>query len=148
MKKGILIILGFVIAIGGCKKDDDETSTIPEIEFVSISHSQVVAFENFVEITFSYKDLDGDIGYQDPDVYALRVKDDRLKSFDWYHIPPLTPENEPLQVEGQFSVELSPLFLLGNGSQESTKFTLQVQDRAGNWSNQIITPVVLINDSL
>ncbi len=132
----------------GCKKDEEEISDIPAIAFTSLSDDSVVQFENNVSIKFTYIDGNGDIGHADPDEYALRVKDSRLADFDWYHIPPVTPNNEELNVSGSLTVELSSLFLLGNGGQESASFTVQLQDRAGNWSNQIITPVVLINDSL
>jgi hypothetical protein len=37
---------------------------------------------------------------------------------------------------------------MGSGTQESTSFTIQLQDNAGNWSNTITTPVVLVVDSL
>ena len=147
MKKFCLIIL-IIAVLFSCKKNEEITIPIPEISYVSISSTEVVEFNNELQITFSYIDRDGDLGYQDPDVYALRIKDARLNDFDWYHIPPLTPNEMELEIEGEFTVYLAPLFLLGNGSQEATNFTLQIQDRAGNWSNQIATPQVLINDSL
>ena len=148
MKCQPIILLAILILIGACKKKEDEIDPIPSISYSSISHNEVVQFDNAVSIFFSYYDGDGDIGYQDPDTYSLRVKDARLEDYDWYHIPPLTPDQQLLDIEGTFSVELPPLFLLGNGAQETTTFTLQVQDRAGNWSNQIMTPEVLIADSL
>lgn len=143
-----LALVVVVIVAQSCKKDELVVSDIPEITFENISDESVVQFENSVTINFSYIDGNGDIGYADPDEYALRVKDSRLENFDWYHVPPVTPDNEELSVEGSLSVDLSSLFLLGNGGQESASFTVQLRDRAGNWSNQIITPVVLINDSL
>ena len=148
MKRIELIIIVASLVLASCKKDENEITVYPEILFESISHSEVVQFENNVSISFSYKDGDGDLGYQDPDTYSLRIKDARLEDYDWFHIPPLTPDLLPLNIEGTFTVELQPLFLLGNGNQETTTFTLQVKDRAGNWSNQLVTPVVLIKDSL
>ncbi len=147
MKKWGLVFLVSAVLFS-CKKDEETVNVIPEIEFLSISATEVVEFDNDVSITFGYKDGDGDIGYQDPDTYSLRLKDSRLEEFDWYHIPPLTPDLQALQIEGQFTIYLHPLFLLGNGAQETATMTIQVQDRAGNWSNQIISPEVLINDSL
>ena len=88
------------------------------------------------------------MGTVNADDLTLRVKDSRLGDFDWYHVPPLTPNSEEIEIEGVFSVHLNPLFLLGNGVEESTNFTLQLKDRAENWSNQITTPTVIIRDSL
>ena len=148
MRKLLIISLLASITFSGCRKDDEEINVFPVIEFVSISDTEVVEFDNEVAITFSYIDEDGDLGYQDPDTYSLRVKDSRLENFDWYHIPPMTPDMQELSISGEYTVFLNPLFLLGNGVQETTTITLQLQDRAGNWSNQIISPEILINDSL
>lgn len=145
MKK--LVYLFSLLVLISCKKEES-VSASPEITYESISTTEVESFQNSVEITFSYIDRDGDLGEPDPDLKTLRVKDARLSEADWYHVPPLTPELQALNVEGTFTVQLNPLFLLGNGDQETTSFTLQLQDRAGNKSNTIVTPEVLITDSL
>lgn len=143
----LLIYLSCFLFLAACKKEE-EINEVPEITFDSISATSVVEFDNNISITLAYKDENGDIGYQDPDTYSLRVKDSRLAEYDWYHIPPLTPEMEELNIEGTFTVELNSLFLLGNSTQETTTFTLQLKDRSGNWSNQVVSPVVMIVDSL
>ena len=148
MRKLLIIVLLISVVSSGCRKEEEEINVFPVIEYVSISHTEVVEFDNEVALTFSYVDEDGDLGYQDPDTYSLRVKDSRLENFDWYHIPPMTPEMQSLNISGEYTVYLNPLFLLGNGAQETTTVTLQLQDRAGNWSNQIVSPEILINDSL
>lgn len=147
MRNRCIIALTIGLILSACSKEDP-VDPAPVIEFQSISDEVVVEFENEVAVTFHYQDANGDIGYQNPDIYALRVKDARLLEYDWYHIPPITPELEELQVEGTFTFYLNSLFLLGNADQEITTFSIQVKDRAGNWSNQIITPEVLIVDSL
>ena len=149
MRKLRYISLFFLVslAFSSCKKEE-EINRIPEIEFQTISATTVLSFENAVVITIRYMDENGDIGYVDPDEYALRIKDARLSDFDWYHIPPLTPELEELDIEGTFSVTLDPLFILGSSEQESTSFSLQLRDREGNWSNTIETPAVTIVESM
>ena len=146
MKK-LLIYISCLLFLVACKKEEP-VNEIPEITFNSISETTVLNFQNSLQITLDYIDENGDIGYQDPDAYSLRVKDSRLEEFDWYHIPPLTPELEELNISGSFTVELNSLFVLGNSGQETTTFTLQLKDRSGNWSNQITSPAVMIVDSL
>lgn len=146
MRRSILFLF-LTVVLFSCKKDE-EINPVPEITFKSISSTTVLNFENNLEIELDYKDETGDIGYQDPDTYSLRIKDSRLAEFDWYHIPPLTPNNEELNIEGSFTVSLSSLFLLGSAEQETTVLTLQLKDRAGNWSNIVQTPTILIVDSL
>ncbi len=128
-----------------CRKDDSKPEA-PQITFVSISTQDVVAFDNQVVVRFSYEDYQGDLGEPDPDIYSLRVKDNRLSAYDEYHIPPMTPDLLPLHIRGEFEVALHPLFILGNGTQEQTHFNLQIRDRNGNWSNTITTPAVYIHN--
>jgi len=143
-----LLFIGLLsICTFSCKKKE-EIPTNPVISFKSISASEVEQFNNHVVIQFEYEDWQGDLGEPDPDAYSLSVKDSRLSAPDWFHIPPMTPDLQELHIKGIYSVELPPLFLLGNGSQETTVLSLQLTDRAGNISNLITTPIVLIVDSL
>ena len=142
----LLLLLFTALVLNQCKKE--EPSPFPEIEFVSISATEVAQFNNQVEVIIKYQDVNGDLGTIDPDDLSLKAKDARLEEFDFYHVPPLTPDLEDLEIEGTFNIQLNPLFLLGNGDMETTDFTIQIRDREGNWSNQITTPLVIIRDSL
>jgi hypothetical protein len=143
----ILLSITGLLSIMGCKKEDEDP-VAPVITFDSISATTVEQFNNTIQIGILYEDYQGDLGRQDPDDYSLRVRDARLGDFDWYHIPPMTPDNQELHIKGKYLLELDPLFLMGTGTQESTTLTIQIQDRAGNWSNSIVTPVVLVVDSI
>jgi len=144
-----LIFIAFLIVVCciSCKKDEDKP-VAPIIAFQSISVSTVEQFNNNPIVKFTYEDYQGDLGETDPDNYSLRVKDSRLGDFDWYHIPPMTPDLKELHIKGSYTLELPSLFLLGSGTQENTQLTIQIRDRAGNWSNIINTPNVLVVDSL
>lgn len=145
--KWMMMIAAFV-AIASCKKNDDEKPAPPVIAFTNISATTVEQFNNSIQINFTYEDYQGDLGRQDPDDYSLRVLDARLGDYDWYHIPPMTPDEQELHIKGTYLLTIDPIFILGLSAQESTTFSLQLQDRAGNWSNIIETPVVLVVDSL
>lgn len=120
----------------------------PIITFKSISVSTVEQFNNNPVIQFTYEDYQGDLGEVDPDNYSLRIKDSRLSDFDWFHIPPMTPDLKELHIRGTYSLEIPSLFLLGSGPSENAILTIQIRDRAGNWSNIISTPNVVVVDSL
>lgn len=141
-----VIVCGLaLLALSSCKKEDEKPQ-VPTITFKSISEESVVQFNNNVTITFSYEDYQGDLGETDPDKYSLRIKDNRLSDYDWFHIPPMTPDLQELHIKGDYALELPPLFILGNGTEEVTHFSIQIRDRAGNWSNTITTPVVTIHN--
>jgi len=141
----LLILFAFAFLLGtvSCKKKK-ETPPNPVIEFINSSSTEVVSFDNTITLTISYEDQQGDIGEPDPDKNTIMVKDSRLDEADWYHIPPITPDGMELKTKGQFTIELPTLFLLGNGSQESTTFSIQIQDRLGNKSNTVVSSSISI----
>ena len=146
MTKTFSILLLLIIGFCSCKKEEEPK--VPVIKLIEITPLSLVQYNEPVYITIGYSDLDGDIGYENPDEYALQIKDNRLINPDWYHIPPLSPIGSNLVIEGELMIKINSLFLLGNGSQELTSFTIKVEDRAGNWSEAITTPQVTIRDSL
>jgi hypothetical protein len=146
MTKPFSILLLVMIACLSCKKE--EPSKSPVIELIEITPLSLVQYNEPVYITIGYTDLDGDIGYESPDEYALQIKDNRLIDPDWYHVPPLSPVGSNVAIEGNLTIKINSLFLLGNGSQEFTSFTIKIKDRADNWSEEITTPQVTIRDSL
>jgi len=147
MKAPLSIIALALLAWTGCK-EEALAPVAPVLTLVSISPTTVTAHTDSVRIALIYSDAQGDIGELDPDEPSLSVRDQRLTTADWVHIPPVTPDMMELSVSGALDVVLPPLFLLGNGDQESTTFTLQLFDRAGNKSEPLVTPVITILDTL
>lgn len=144
MKKWVLI--GWV-ALASCG-EVVEKPVRPGLVLMGIEPTTAVAHTDSVRIRLQYEDAQGDIGEMDPDSPSLSVRDARLPVPDWVHIPPVTPDLMELHVTGELTVVLPPPFLLGNGSFETTTFTLQLMDRAGNVSDPIVTPEILIVDTL
>lgn len=146
--KYFIYILSLSFLISSCSKEDDEAETEigpePQISFVSIDPMEVENFKNSVTLTITYKDANGDLGFTNPDEYALSVKDSRLDIEDWYHVPPLAPPESVLKIQGSLEIVLNSMFILGNGDSEEVSLTVKIKDRAGNWSNIIQTPVFVI----
>lgn len=131
-----------VVMLSGCKKDDE--SAAPVIELKDISATNVVEYNNAIEVTIGYEDHQGDVGTLDPDEYSLFVADDRFTEQDGYHIDPLTPNLQSLHVRGSLLVSLRPLFIMGTDSTETTRLTFELHDRAGNASNRVTTQEITI----
>ncbi len=129
-------------------KPEEPAPVAPEISILEVTPTMVGAYEHPIEVTLYYRDAQGDIGEADPDSASLRVRDSRLNADDWYHVPPLTPNQMELSIEGDFLVQIPPLFLLGNGDQETTTLSFQLYDRAGNASNEVTSETILILDTL
>ena len=136
----ILILVG--MTLGACKKEEPDLS--PVITFLSITPTSLVQYSESVYISISYSDLNGDLGFESIDQYALQIKDNRLSDPDWYHVPPLAPLQSVVEIQGDLTIKINSLFLLGNGTQELTSFTIKMVDRAGNWSEEITTSQITI----
>jgi hypothetical protein len=144
---GIWIATALSTMLVACKPDEP-SPVAPEISILEVAPTAVGAYEHPIEVTLHYRDAQGDLGEADPDSASLRVRDSRLNADDWYHVPPLTPNQMELSIEGDFLVQIPPLFLLGNGDQETTTLSFQLYDRAGNASNEVTSETILILDTL
>ncbi|MES2627964.1 MAG: hypothetical protein V4616_03250 [Bacteroidota bacterium] len=142
MRTSIFIACSLLV-LASCKKekageeDSDGFSDIPAIEVVSVNKTTIKEFQDSVVIVISYKDRNGDLGRQDPDDNSLYIKDRRLPDADYYHIPPITPADVNLKTRGTIRIVYPNLFLLGNGSNETTQLYVKIKDQAGNWSNEL-----------
>lgn len=139
-----ILLICYAFFFIGCEKEINEEPEEPLIRFLSMSQTELIEFEDRVIIEVQYEDGDGDLGDPNPDVHTIFVKDRRLADFDTYQLQPLAPIGEEVAITGSLTIELQPVFVLGNGTEEKTDFTIYIVDRAGNESNQIISPELTI----
>lgn len=116
----------------------------PQISLLEQSATTLKAFEDKLVITISYEDGDGDLGNPDPDINSIFVKDARLEKADEYYLSPLAPEDARISISGTLQLELSTTFVLGNGTEEKTRFSIHFVDRSGNQSNTLETDEITI----
>lgn len=144
MRKIISIILLSVIILA-CKKDEIVFDTTPSIEFVSITPSSVTEFEDEVILTILYRDGDGDLGENDPEVKNLFVTDSRNDVQYSFRVQQLAPANADINIEGELAINLKTLSVVGSGNSESATFSVYIVDRAGNKSNTITTSAITVS---
>lgn len=152
MKKSLIFIPWLILLIAGCKKDDDDDTTAnpplsdtPFIEFKSVNKTTVQQFTDSLVFIIFFQDGDGDIGFEDADSIALNLVDNRVPLTHSYHLPPFAPTGADLSVQGSLNVVLQNTILIDqNSSSETATFTLQLRDRAGNWSNEVSSPTITI----
>jgi len=141
-----LLVSGVLVVSCKKKKEEPVPDPVPVIELVSITPSNLIQFKDSVLIKIKYKDNNGDLGEYSPEEHSLYVKDARLSKTDTYHVKPLAPPSDKnIPIEGELTVKLNSMFLLGTGNVELTTLTIKLRDRAGHWSNEIVTPQITIN---
>ena len=142
---GLSSLLFTCVALMSCDKEEVmHLADIPRIELVSVSHDTIRQYEDVLVLRISYQDGNGDIGFEDPQDYALFVRDIRLESFDGFYVGPITPPGVQVPIQGELTIEFPSLFLFGNGDVEQTRFQIKMYDRAGHESNVLETGTVAI----
>lgn len=116
----------------------------PIVDVESISPTDLKEFDQKITLVLFYRDEQGDIGDLDPDEHSLHIKDSRLPEADTYHVRPITQVGEEVPVEGSLEIDLGRVFLLGNGTEETFFYTIQLKDREGNWSEAIQSPSITV----
>jgi len=144
MRKIISIIL-LSVTVLACKKDEILFDTTPSIEFVSITPSSVTEFEDEVILTILYRDGDGDLGENNPEVKNLFVTDSRNDVQYSFRVQQLAPVNADIKIEGELAINLKTLSVVGSGNSESATFSVYIVDRSGNKSNTIITSAITVS---
>jgi len=138
-------LLGICLIQSGCKETPEPVLPIvPVLRVKSISPSAVQNFDNLVVLELEYEDGDGDLGEEDPDKKTLWVKDSRLADADLYHVQPIAPPDENVPIQGIIRVEIPNVFIIGNGNSEEVFFRVKIQDRAGHWSEEDVSPSITI----
>lgn len=146
MRKLFTLSLVAVVLLS-CKKDknsEDVYDTVPALTFESVNSTFIHQYKDSVIIYVRYRDLDGDLGRQNPDDNSLYIKDERLPYADYYHIPPIIPDGTNFKTRGTIRIVVPTLFLFGNGGDEKTILTIKVKDQADHWSNEITTPQIVV----
>ncbi len=138
------ILFAFVLTAGCTKEVDNGISDVPKIEIRAVAPLEIQEFDGNATVFLKYEDGDGDLGYAEADSLSLEVWDARLSEPDWYYVPALAPVGENLSIRGELEIVLNGTFIIGNGTQETTTFTMRIRDRAGQWSNTVQTPVITI----
>ena len=136
------IFFSFVF-IFGCKKKEEQTN-VPKITYVSISPSSAVEYVNAITIAFSYDDLDGDLGENDPNVSNLFITDSRNNVMYNYRISQLAPDEANIHIKGNLNAVIKSTAITDNSSSQSVTYSLYIKDRAGNTSNTITTDAITV----
>ena len=131
-------------SFSSCKKEKHESTTTPQIEFVSISPSSAVEYANSITITFSYDDLDGDLGQNDPNVTNLYITDSRNNVVYNYRISQLSPDGSAIHIKGNLNAVIKNTAITDNSSSQQVTYSVYVKDRAGNTSNTITSSAITI----
>jgi hypothetical protein len=138
-------ILLLVSALSSCKKDKvDLLDPVPVILSVTVSPTQVVELQDSIVFEVEYRDGDGDLGENSPDVSNLFLVDNRINVTQEFRIRELAPSGSDIPITGILRVVLRNTGITDNSNSQTFDYTVYVRDRAGNESNRFVTPSITV----
>ena len=151
------VLVGLIICCLGCKRTTtttidteplDPISEVPEIELLEVAPLSVTQFVDSISFKIKYLDGDGDLGEPDPDNKTIFLVDNRAPNeliFD-FHLSPRAPLDSEIVIQGELDIVLNNTILIDDDLEnEMTTFSIYLLDRAGNQSNILESPEVLIS---
>ena len=124
-------------------------SETPLIEFVSINSTQVQQMVDSIQMVISFKDGDGDLGSLESDTSTnCFITDHRTGKPDYtynYKIPFVSPKGTTKDISGKITINLPGITCIPFRITDSVTYKIVIVDRAGNKSNEIQTPVIVVN---
>ena len=140
----IIFIFLLVVTLISCKKEVVTVPPQPYIEFVDIFPREVKQNMDEVLITIKYRDGDGDLGDNNPDIKNVYIKDLRNDLFYSLRLKQLAPDDAGIAITGKININMGNTIMVSNADEEYANFGLFVVDRAGNASNLVITDSITI----
>jgi hypothetical protein len=141
----IYFVFMFILIFSSCKKETTTPSVTPSIELKSATPTSVTEFSDPLTFTFSYKDGDGDLGENNPDVKNLFLKDNRIGITYQYRIQQLAPTNSNIAIQGTLNVQLDNVSITDQSTSQQATFSIYVVDRAGHQSNTVTSLPITIH---
>jgi len=141
MRKVSYFLICFLLLLS-CNKEEDP---VFHLDLLSVAPTQLTEFQENLIVEIEYEHSKGFMGFYDPDYLSIEVKDSRLTNADFYHLIPLNPPENNLSIKGVIGLEIDSPFILGTGNLETLFYTIRIQDRNGEWSNEISTPLITVN---
>jgi hypothetical protein len=152
-----LLIIGMIVLVCQCATPPNYPDE-PVITFKSISRNYLKQNSNSLAdsllLVFSFTDGDGDLGSNDS--VGIYIKDGR-DGFEKppYKIPYINPQGTGNGISGEISIRLNttcctfdngypPCSVIPNVPYDTLTYQVYIRDRAGNKSNQIETPPILL----
>lgn len=148
----LLAILPIAFFLQKCQKAPDFPIT-PVISFESFNSTTITPGKDSLKLKFKFTDGDGDLGYNSGEKHSgdssIYITDVRVGKKDYTYIynPPHIPEKGSFkQISGTMMINM---FYTCNCrpdhlTLDTVSYKVKIIDRAGNISNTITTPIVIL----
>lgn len=124
-----------------------EYSEVPYLEFSEINKTSFVEYDpDSLKLTIYFEDGDGDIGGAEIDSLNMFFEDSRVPGyFVPFKIPFVELQGNHKAISGYIHVTRGISQCINPVAVDTFHYNIQIRDRAGNYSNIIRTPDLLLN---
>jgi len=137
----VAIVATLILFITSCI-NPPSYSPIPSIVFDSVSSTFARAQVDSLTFYINFTDGDGDLGSDDvPNLFFL---DSRTGYVDSFKIPNLTPQGNVKAITGEIAYTRSQLNCIPNKNFDTLYYSIYIEDRAGNKSNVVTSPSIIL----
>ena len=138
-----LPLFTLLFGLSGCGSNEPIFPIIPSIEYLSMEPGTVREGETF-KISFSFKVGDGDLG-NNSDTKFLFITDTLTGIQLPYSVPDLSTDARKPSIQGTITVSILGIYMTDpNLNSQRRTFRIKLKDRAGNESNEILTPPLIV----
>ncbi len=142
-----LIVLVLAVLFATCTNPPD-FSDVPAIEFVSVNKTLIREHADSVNLVFSFKDGDGDLGVNQTDTSTNTFITDLRsgkKPFTYtYRLPYISSKGSIKAISGQVSINIPGVTCVPGKTIDTVLYRIQIMDRAGHYSNIIESEKIVV----
>ena len=113
----VILFFALISSLICCNKEEEDLDF--SISLVDTFPLIISEFQENIVVKIKYQHSEGYIGFSNPDVLSLEIKDSRLVNSDYFHLIPLNPPSQSLSVKGEIEIEIDSPFILGNENIQS-----------------------------
>jgi hypothetical protein len=141
----MLIALCLLLLIACGQEDLPGIDPIPQIELLETAPLAVVEYQDSIVFVVKYTDGDGDLGSNDDSERNVFLADSRVAVTHTFRLQQLAPGGAGVPITGTFRLTLPATILTDpTSSEERVRFLLSVVDQAGNESNAVESPEIVV----
>jgi len=145
--KRLLWVPVFIALFNACTNPPD-FSEVPEIEFVSVNKVLIHEQQDSINLVFSFKDGDGDLGVNQSDTssntFITDIRSGKKPFTYLYRLPYVSSKGSIKAISGQVSINIPGVTCVPGKTIDTILYRIQIIDRAGHYSNIIESEKIVV----
>jgi len=136
------------VCFSTCVNPPDFSST-PEIEFVSVSKNIIREQSDSINLVFSFKDGDGDLGVNQKDTstntFITDIRSGKKPFTYTYRLPYISAKGSIKDISGEVTINIPGVTCVPGKTIDTILYRIQIKDRSGHYSNIVESDKIVVH---